>query len=520
MLFNSYIFIFLFCPITFVGFYSIGARGHHRLAICWLVGASLFFYGWWNPTYLIIIIGSILVNYTIGLSLGNHHRAKQPTLLLGIGIAANLGLIGYYKYSNFFLDNMNVLLGSEYHLEKIILPLGISFFTFQQIAYLIDAHRGETKDHSFLHYCLFVTFFPQLIAGPIVHHKEMLPQFAQAIVYKFNHENLSVGLTIFTFGLFKKVIIADTLATYASPVFSAAEHGVLLTFFEAWCGALAYTFQLYFDFSGYSDMAIGLGRMLGIRLPLNFNSPYKAVNIIDFWQRWHITLSRFLRDYLYIPLGGNRQGKVRQYSNLMITMLLGGLWHGAGWTFIAWGALHGIFLATNHAWQHVRNTFLGHDITKSTRFGKISAQLLTFLAVVMSWVVFRSESFESATSIWQSMSGFHGISLPRLLEDMVIEYEAWLPSPWINFDGMFPHNTSPWAFKGILFLLIASTIAWFMPNVTQILSNHSPVIGHATQSKTDNLFGTITLLGAGNWNDAGISILGLGSATEFLYFQF
>lgn len=519
MLFNSYIFIFLFCPITFIVFYSIGARGHHRLALSWLVVASLFFYGWWNPTHLALIVASIFFNYGIGLTLGGRNGTTPSKWLLGFGVTGNLCLIGYYKYANFFLDNMTFALGSQYHLEKIILPLGISFFTFQQIAYLMDAYRGETKDHSFLHYCLFVTFFPQLIAGPIVHHKEMLPQFAQAMLYKFNLENLSVGLTIFAFGLFKKVNIADTLAAYASPVFAAASQGTTLTFFEAWCGALAYTFQLYFDFSGYSDMAIGLGRMIGIRLPINFNSPYKAVNIIDFWQRWHITLSRFLRDYLYIPLGGNRKGRLRQYANLMVTMLLGGLWHGAGWTFVAWGALHGFFLVTNHAWHQVRGTYLNFSISKDTWFGKVSAQLLTFLAVVMSWVVFRSESFETATTIWQSMLGFHGIALPQLMKNIIIEYDIWLPFQFINFDGMFRNNTAPWVNRGIIFLLFAGLIAWCMPNVTRILSNHNPVITHQTHPTTI-VWRNSTYWAIGVGILFGLSILGLGSATEFLYFQF
>ena len=441
-------------------------------------------------------------------------------MLLWTGIAANLCLIGYYKYANFLLDNFNFLFGAVYHWGDIILPLGISFFTFQQIAYLMDAYRGETKEYSFLHYCLFVTFFPQLIAGPIVHHKEMLPQFSRNLLKKLTLNNLTFGITIFTFGLFKKVIIADTLSTYASPVFRAANHGVILTFFEAWCGALAYTFQLYFDFSGYSDMAIGLGYMIGIRLPLNFNSPYKAVNIIDFWQRWHITLSRFLRDYLYIPLGGNRKGKFCQLRNLVITMLLGGLWHGAGWTFIAWGALHGIFLATNHAWHHIRRTILGHDFTKFSKLGTLSAKVLTFLLVTLSWVVFRSENFGTATSMWQSMAGIHGISLPRMFQNMTSGHEVLEFLPWIFFDGMFPHNTAPWIFRGISFLVIASTIAWWMPNVSQILRTHPNTLNQGTHFK--NLF---------SWSESpqwalgvgiilGASILGLGSATEFLYFQF
>jgi D-alanyl-lipoteichoic acid acyltransferase DltB (MBOAT superfamily) len=300
MLFNSYEFLFLFLPITLLGFHLIGKQGHHRVAIAWLVGASLFFYGWWNPAYLNLMLFSILFNYSIGISLSSTlGRKLSSKTILTIGVATNLAVLGYYKYANFFVDNLNALSDSNLILHKVILPLAISFFTFQQIAYLVDAYRGKAREYSFLHYCLFVTFFPQLIAGPIVHHKDMLPQFAKDAVYKLRSKNLAIGITIFTLGLFKKVVLADGVSVYATPVFNAAEAGMILTFFEAWTGALAYTFQLYFDFSGYSDMAIGIARMFGIRLPLNFNSPYKATSIIDFWRRWHITLSRFLRDYLY-----------------------------------------------------------------------------------------------------------------------------------------------------------------------------------------------------------------------------
>ncbi|GJL51091.1 MAG: alginate O-acetylation protein [Nitrospirales bacterium] len=519
MLFNSYIFIFLFLPITVITFYLLGGHGQNRLALAWLVAASLFFYGWWNPAYLFIIIGSIIMNYSIGKTLSRQQGHNPSMLLLGTGITLNLTLIGYFKYANFFLENMNVTLGSHYSLDHIILPLGISFFTFQQIAYLVDAYRGETTNNSFLQYCLFVTFFPQLIAGPIVHHKEILPQFAQRAIFTFNPENLSVGLTIFTLGLFKKVILADTLAGYASPVFSAAEQGVTLTFFEAWGGSLAYTFQLYFDFSGYSDMAIGLGRMLGIRLPLNFNSPYKSVNIIDFWRRWHITLSRFLRDYLYFPLGGNRQGTLCQYRNLFITMLLGGLWHGAGWTFIFWGALHGLFLASNHAWHQVYHRYAFARVIKPSRIGKICAQTFTFLMIVIAWVVFRAESLETAVSLWQSMAGIHGISLPQLLGHAIDGYEIWVPAQWIVFDGMFPHNTAPWAFRGTLTLLIAGGIVWLTPNVAQILHHYNPVIHHDPPSTRIAWHGSPTWA-AGIGLLFGLSVLGLGTATEFLYFQF
>jgi len=354
MLFNSYQFIFLFLPITLLGFHLLGKEGYNRTAIAWLVGASLFFYGWWNPAYLALILFSIVFNYGVGVSLGYAPNSPKKKSVLFLGVASNLGLLGYYKYANFFIENINVITGAEIVLDQIILPLAISFFTFQQIAYLVDVYRDKVKEHNFLHYCLFVTFFPQLIAGPIVHHKEMLPQFAQAITYRLRAKHLAVGFTIFVIGLFKKVVLADGIAVYATPVFEIAEFNVALTFFEAWGGALAYSFQLYFDFSGYSDMAIGIARMFGIRLPLNFNSPYKAISIIDFWRRWHLTLSRFFRDYVYIPLGGQRKGEIRRLVNLAITMLLGGLWHGAGWTFVFWGGLHGLFLVINHIWSNAK----------------------------------------------------------------------------------------------------------------------------------------------------------------------
>jgi len=411
MLFNSIEFIFVFLPAVLLGFYMIGSFGNHRVAISWLVGASLFFYGWWNPAYLGLMLGSILFNYAMGAVLVGGKDGPHARLMLAVGVACNLAVLGYFKYANFFVDNFNVLTGSSYHLGTIILPLAISFFTFQQITFLVDASRGETREYNFLHYSLFVTFFPQLIAGPIVHHREMLPQFAKDSIYRVNQSSLAIGLVIFLLGLFKKVVLADGVAAYATPVFDAAESGVVITFFEAWAGALAYTFQLYFDFSGYSDMAIGIARMFNIRLPLNFNSPYKAVNIIEFWRRWHMTLSRFLRDYLYYPLGGNRKGQPRRYVNLMMTMLLGGLWHGAGWTFVAWGCMHGLFLVINHAWHGVRR-IIGSNPGSLGSPGRGMAWLVTFLSVVVSWVMFRAESFESAINILQGMAGMNGFVLP------------------------------------------------------------------------------------------------------------
>jgi len=418
MLFNSVEFIFVFLPLVLLVFYLVGSRGKHRVAISWLVGASLFFYGWWNPAYLGLMLGSILFNYAMGALLAGGRDASHTRFLLALGVACNLFVLGYFKYANFFVDNFNGLIGSSYHLETIILPLAISFFTFQQITFLVDASRGETREYNFLHYSLFVTFFPQLIAGPIVHHREMLPQFAKDSIYRVNQSSLAIGVAIFLLGLFKKVVLADGVAAYATPVFAAAESGEVITFFEAWAGALAYTFQLYFDFSGYSDMAIGIARMFNIHLPLNFNSPYKAVNIIEFWRRWHMTLSRFLRDYLYFPLGGNRKGPSRRYLNLMVTMLLGGLWHGAGWTFVAWGFMHGLLLVINHAWHGLRR-YLGSEPGSLGLPGRGVAWLVTFLSVVVSWVMFRAESFDSATNILQGMAGMNGFVLPAQIAAII-----------------------------------------------------------------------------------------------------
>jgi len=412
MLFNSYSFIFVFLPVTVLGFFVVGRVASKRLSILWVAVASLIYYAWWNPPYVLLILGSILANYQIGLRLSalNHAgRHRTGRAVLALGVAANLALLGYYKYANFFVDNLNQVVGSSLELAPVILPIGISFFTFQQVTYLVDAYRAETEEHSFLDYCLFVSFFPQLIAGPIVHHKEILPQFRKPGVLSADPYCIAMGLTAFSIGLFKKVILADTLATYATPVFTAADGGSALSFASAWIGSLAFTFQIYFDFSGYSDMAIGLALLFGIRIPLNFNSPYKAVNIIEFWRRWHMTLSRFLKDYLYIPLGGNRRGRTRRYVNVMVTMLIGGLWHGASWTFVVWGGLHGLYLVVNHGWHAVRRRF-APDTAGPTAVGTWAARALTFVAVVIGWVFFRVESFDGAVSMLSAMFGANGLT--------------------------------------------------------------------------------------------------------------
>jgi D-alanyl-lipoteichoic acid acyltransferase DltB (MBOAT superfamily) len=441
MLFNSYEFIFLFLPVVLAGYFLLGHRNRPLAAIGWLAAASLFFYGWWNPRYLLLLLGSIAFNYAIGRALCEVQERRRALLSLGVG--SNLLLLGYYKYANFFLATAGTLTGADYAIGAIVLPLGISFFTFTQIAYLVDAYRGEVHEYRFLHYLLFVTFFPHLIAGPVLHHAEIMPQFRLSRTFRMSAENFSVGFTIFVIGLFKKVVLADGVSQYVSPVFSAADAGIPVGGVAAWCAALAYTFQLYFDFSGYSDMAIGLARLFGITFPANFNSPYKAASIIEFWRRWHMTLSRFLRDYLYIALGGNRHGPARRQLNLLITMVLGGLWHGAGWTFVAWGTLHGAFLSVNHIWRSLRQRLLP-DLRPSAA-SRWAGRLLTFFAVVVAWVFFRAGSIDAALRIVAAMAGANGFAHTDPLYFGAAEAK-WLLALWL--------------------------IAWALPNAQQIMLRH------------------------------------------------
>jgi len=393
MLFNSPVFIFAFLPVTFFIYFYLNQKRLTEASKAFLVLASLFFYSWWNIVYLPIILLSILFNYVIGVSLSKadeHVWVKKKTLLT-IGIMMNVLLLGYFKYADFFIENINMMAQTNISLLQLVLPLAISFFTFQQIAYLVDSYRGETKEYDFLNYANFVTFFPQLIAGPIVHHSEMMTQFAANKNKVKNYRNIAVGLFIFSIGLFKKVVIADTFSVWASAGFDSAS---VLSFFEAWATSLSYTFQLYFDFSGYTDMAIGAALLFNIKLPINFNSPYKALSIQDFWRRWHITLSRFLRDYIYIPLGGNKKGYLKTYTNLMATFIIGGIWHGAGWTFVFWGFLHGIALITQRVWQQF-----------GFRLHRVLAWFITFNFINITWVFFRAKSWEDAQKVLSGMFG-------------------------------------------------------------------------------------------------------------------
>ena len=474
MLFNSYEFI-LFLTVSLFIFFQIAERGYRQFAIAALVAASIFFYGWWDISYVLLLLSSILFNYFIGITLSHFPLSRKGLVIFGI--ASNLGLLIYFKYNNFLVITANNIFNTSFQTKNIFLPLAISFFTFTQIAYLVDVYNEKIQEYNFQKYCLFVTFFPHLIAGPIVHYKEIIPQFNQKSVYQFNYENLAVGLTIFSLGLAKKVLLADSVVIYASPIFDTATQSVSFTLLEAWVGALAYTLQLYFDFSGYSDMAIGAAWMFGIKFPLNFNSPYKAINIIEFWQRWHITLSNFLRDYLYIPLGGNRKGKLRHYINLMITMLLGGLWHGAGWTFVIWGGLHGIYLVINHQW-HLLQRSLGYELRNSWWRQALSC-LVTFLAVVVAWVFFRAENMGAAIAILRGMICVNGVSLPSFLSTQLGFMHNW----GVQFDGVMPVSELyfPSVVGQICFLLF---IIWFTPNTNQWMENCAISTQHVSKTSS------------------------------------
>lgn len=487
MLFNSYTFIFLFLPITFAGYYWLARYrdNGYLLAAGWLALASLVFYGFWSVQYLALLIGSICFNFLTGIKIAKSVSAcsaKQARFILTAGIVANLLLLGYFKYFNFFLDSLNAATGTGFEWTRIILPIGISFFTFTQIAFLVDVYKGLVQEYRFVHYILFVTYFPHLIAGPVLHHKQMMPQFSRQETYKINPEFLAIGLTWLTLGLAKKVLLADNFAAISDPVFELSEDGIQIGFSEAWLGALAYTLQLYFDFSGYSDMAVGLALLFGVKLPFNFHSPYKSSSIIDFWRRWHMTLSQFLKDYLYIPLGGNRKGSARRYVNLMITMILGGLWHGAGWTYVLWGTLHGFFLVINHAWKRTcERTLILNKLTGSFLY-KPTAITITLLSVVVAWVVFRSTSVAGLNNFLVAMSGQNGF---HTYNDLVLDY-SW-----------------NWILVGLFITLV-------LPNTQEIFSGHKSWL-QWRPNKAWAIATAATFM---------LCVMNLSKFSPFVYFQF
>jgi alginate O-acetyltransferase complex protein AlgI len=405
MLFTTSTFALLFLPITLIGFFVIGRLAHSGAA-AWLLLASLVFYGYWMPEFTLLLVASIAANFHVGLRIQQARTRSSAAARrwMIFGIALDLGLLAYFKYAHFFVGNLEALLGAHWDIGQIILPIGISFYTFTQIAFLVDAYQGKVGEARWIHYGLFVTYFPHLIAGPVLHHAQMMPQFADRAVYRFQMANFAGGMFIFAMGLFKKIVLADGVAPYADAVFDPVGQGAVTSPSEAWLAAVAYTLQLYFDFSGYSDMAIGLSWMFNIRLPFNFNSPYRATSISEFWRRWHITLSNFLRDYLYVPLGGNRSGAARRYLNLSVTMLLGGLWHGASWTFVFWGGLHGLYLMINHGFRAMVGAERSTALERSRVF-RAFGWGLTMLSVVVAWVFFRATSFAGAWSMLTAMAG-------------------------------------------------------------------------------------------------------------------
>ncbi len=497
MLFSSYAFLFQFLPAVALA-YAVARRYSPRCGILALAFASLIFYGAWKPIYLLLLLASIGVNFWLGL------RMEDPLRRRGIGalgVALNLALLCYFKYTNFLFDSLTALTGAPLPFVNIILPLGISFFTFQQIAYLVDVMRGARVERDIVSYTLFVSFFPHLIAGPLVHHAEMIPQFKRARSGR-SSVLAARGLAIFAAGLFKKVVIADNLAQFVTPVFAHLDAGGGVTTEWAWLAVLAYTMQIYFDFSGYSDMAVGLALLFGIRLPVNFRSPYKATSIIEFWRRWHITLSRFLRDYLYIPLGGNRLGENRRYLNLGVTMLLGGLWHGAAWNFVIWGGLHGLYLCINHLWRAWRG-----EERQASMPVKGLCWAVTFFAVVIAWVFFRAKSAAGAWQMLASLFGFEAGSSayasPGILRVMDLPVLVGEPSLLL---------------VGGCAVGLALLIALGLPNVPQLFRyreyRRAPEREAFVRWRPNAAWALCTALAF------AISLFGMWQRLEFLYFQF
>ena len=491
MLFNSYEFIFAFLPISFFVYFYLNSKRLTTAAKAWLVFTSLFFYSWWNITYLPLILISILFNYTITNTMIEYDKSRRKYFskrsLLHAGLLFNIGLLVYFKYMDFFISNTNTISGSDIELLHLVLPLAISFFTLQQIAFLIDSYEGLVKEKNFLDYTIFVTFFPQLIAGPIVHHKEMMPQFANVRNKVKNYKNIAIGLFIFSIGLFKKVVIADTFAVWATQGFDVA---TTLNLFEAWVTSLSYTFQLYFDFSGYTDMAIGAALLFNIKLPINFNSPYKATGMIDFWQRWHITLSNFITTYIYTPI-------VRSFDRLtfhkamfatVITFLIAGLWHGASWMFIIFGGLHGLGLIINHYWKK-----------RKIKLNVVLAWFITFNFVNITFVFFRAKEWDDAVKVLGSMFSLDNIVLPNFLASKL----ASLSKYGIEF-GALATNLSAAGKDLIIWLLIGFILILVFKNSMDKLKLFKP--------SAINSFVFIMAF--------TISLYKLSGYSEFLYFRF
>ena len=485
MLFNSYVFIFAFLPITLLGYFALNHFGAKMASKTWLVLCSIYFYGYFNFSYLWIILSSIAVNYLLSFYFERTKQNKTLTrkLLYLFGLAFNIGLLVVYKYLDFMFEIASNLLNSDPIYLGLILPLGISFFTFQQVSYLIDSYKGTAKQYNLLDYSLFVTFFPQLIAGPIVLHSEVIPQFENEKNHKFNMDNFAKGLFVFARGLAKKVIVADNFGKVVTFGFANVSS---LNSFESILAILSYTLQIYFDFSGYCDMASGIAYMFNIELPINFNSPYKAKNISEFWKRWHITLTRFLTNYIYIPLGGNRRGALRTYLNIFVVFVVSGIWHGAGYTFILWGTLHGVAMVIHRGFRKY--------------FDKVPGAIMwiaTFLFINITWVYFRADTVSSANMLLSRVfSGGFSINA-ELTETLLNIIPVSIVANVLSFNGIVNIIM-------IAFSLIFIAVCLFLPNVQEKSKIFTPTF--------KNLISTGFLL---VW-----SILSLSGVSTFLYFNF
>jgi alginate O-acetyltransferase complex protein AlgI len=518
LLFSSFEFVAYFLPVVLLTFAALAAqRRRFAPGKILLILASAVFYAWWSLRDALILGVLVLANYAFSTQIIKYRelgRLRISRMLAVGGVALNLAVLMVFKYANLLAATIFDLSGAPAPHFDIVLPLGISFFTFQKIAFLVDSYKTRLPRQSFSSFALFVSFFPQLIAGPIVHHREMMPQFDRARWRRRWSVHLAVGMTLFVIGLAKKVLIADTLSPFVGPVFEAADQGVAISGIEAWAALLAYTFQLYFDFSGYSDMALGLARCFGIVLPANFYSPYQSRSIVDFWRRWHITLSRFLRDYLYIPFGGNRRGRLRRYVNLLATMAIGGLWHGASWTFLWWGTLHGVALGLNHwlretVWPRV-----------PARLPGSVAWLLTLGFVVLAWIPFRAATFDGAAALLASVAGREGLLPVRLLDQLGPPGQQLHA---LASDASLVLSMRDWALSGAPTLVLAAAIALFGPNSLQIMRRYTPAlkIPDGAQRK----FSLFEWRPTAPWMTATLllltaCLLKLSDVSEFLYFQF
>jgi D-alanyl-lipoteichoic acid acyltransferase DltB (MBOAT superfamily) len=545
MLFNSIEFLFVFLPVALLGFYLLGAIAR-TWAIRWLILVSLVFYAWWRPVNVLIIGPSILINFALASTLvrfGKREKSRHVSnAVLVLGLAFNVAFLGFFKYTDFIYSTINDAFGANLVLMHIILPLGISFITFQKIAFLIDVQAGRVRSFTFQDYCTFVLFFPQLIAGPIVHYREMMPQF-RAASCRFDKENVAVGLTLLVFGLFKKIVFADHLALFVTPIYNNAAAGSDTSLLFAWMAAIGFTLQIYFDFSGYTDMALGLARFFGVRLPPNFNSPLKASNIIDYWLRWNMTLTRFLTAYIYNPFVlwltrrrlakgksgfGGRESTMGAFVSLLmlptvVTMFISGLWHGAGYGFVIWGLLHGFYLTINHGWRVIAAR-LWPDRRSYERVMKPIGLVLTFVSVTTAMVFFRAPTMPSAISLVKGMIGLNAIAVPQALFDSLGPLNHML-------SGVVGVIAEPWASenfaKGTIWICGLMFVALVCPNTLQILSHYEPALG----VKSRPIKPTVGRIRVVEWSPsvpwalamsavAAIAILFIGGPSEFLYWQF